>query len=49
MRLSCRIIEDVRIVWKDSFYYTIQYLLECLDVFVLYDNSGCEDCLERFA
>ena len=35
MGLSCRIILDVRIVWKDSFNYTIQCLLECLDGFVL--------------
>ena len=47
MGLSGMIILDVRIVWKDSFNYTIQYLLECLDVFVLEDNSWCEICLER--
>ena len=46
MGLSCSII--VEIVWKDSFNYTIYYLLECLVGFVLLDNSGCEDCLERF-
>ena len=48
MGLSCRIILGVRFVWKDLLNYTIQYLLECLDGFVLYDNSRCEDCLERF-
>ena len=35
MDLSCRIIVDVRIVWKDSFNYTIPYLLGCLGVIVL--------------
>ena len=34
MGLSCRIILGVRIVWKDSFNYTMQYLLEYLDGFV---------------
>ena len=49
MYLSCRIILGVRIFCNNSFNYTMQYLLECLDVFVLYANSGCEDCLEIFA
>ena len=48
MGLSCKIILDVRIVWKNSFNYTIPYLLGCLDVVVLCAHSGCEDCLERF-
>ena len=48
VRLSNRIIVDVRIVWKDSFNYTIQCLLECLDVFVLYANSGCGGRLDGF-
>ena len=46
MGLSFRVILDVTIVWKDSFNYTIQYLLECLNGYVLQDNSGCDDCLE---
>ena len=32
--MSCRITLDVKIVWKDLFNYTIQYLLEYLDGFV---------------
>ena len=35
--LSCRIIVDVRIVWKDSFDYTMHYLLEC---YVMIDLVG---------
>ena len=35
MGLSYRIIVELMIVWKNSFNYTIQYLLECLDGLIL--------------
>ena len=35
--LSCWIILDVRIVWKDLFNYTMHYLLEC---YVMIDLVG---------
>ena len=32
---------------NDLFNFAIQYVLEYLDGFVLNDNSGCENCLEK--